>query len=64
MVSGFDVGLEMSGSIHAFNDMIDVMYHGGKMALLGILPEKAAVNWNKSYFQRTNHSRHLWKNDV
>ena len=30
MVGGFDVGLEMSGSINAFNDMIDVMYHGGK----------------------------------
>ncbi len=50
MVGGFDVGLEMSGSIHAFNDMIDVMYHGGKMALLGILPEKAAINWNKVIF--------------
>ncbi len=50
MVGGFDVGLEMSGSIHAFNDMIDVMYHGGKIALLGILPEKAGVNWNKIIF--------------
>ena len=50
MVGGFDVGLEMSGSINAFNDMIDVMYHGGKMALLGILPEKAGINWNKVIF--------------
>ena len=50
MVGGFDVGLEMSGSINAFNDMIDVMYHGGKMALLGILPEKAGLNWNKIIF--------------
>jgi threonine 3-dehydrogenase len=50
MVSGFDVGLEMSGSIHAFNDMIDVMYHGGKMALLGILPENAPINWTKVIF--------------
>jgi threonine 3-dehydrogenase len=50
MVGGFDVGLEMSGSPYAFNDMIDAMYHGGKMALLGILPEKAAINWNKIIF--------------
>ena len=50
MVGGFDVGLEMSGSINAFNDMIDVMYHGGKMALLGILPEKEGINWNKVIF--------------
>ncbi len=50
MVGGFDVGLEMSGSIHALNDMIEVMFHGGKIALLGILPEKAGINWNKVIF--------------
>lgn len=50
MVGGFDVGLEMSGSIHAFNDMIDVMYHGGNIALLGILPSNAGVDWNKIIF--------------
>jgi len=50
MVGGFDVGLEMSGSIHALNDMIDVMFHGGKIALLGILPENAGINWNKVIF--------------
>ena len=31
---GFDVGLEMSGNPRAFNDMLDCMYHGGKIALL------------------------------
>lgn len=50
MVGGFDVGLEMSGSINALNDMIEVMFHGGKIALLGILPEKAGINWNKVIF--------------
>jgi threonine 3-dehydrogenase len=50
MVGGFDVGLEMSGSIYAFNDMIDVMYHGGNIALLGILPSNAGVDWNKIIF--------------
>ena len=50
MRGGFDVGLEMSGNIKAFNDMIEVMYHGGNIALLGILPENAGVNWNKIIF--------------
>jgi threonine 3-dehydrogenase len=50
MKEGFDVGLEMSGNPQALNDMIDNMYHGGRIALLGIMPEKAAVDWNKVVF--------------
>ena len=50
MKEGFDVGLEMSGSPRALNDMIDNMYHGGRIALLGIMPEKAAIDWNKVVF--------------
>lgn len=50
MAEGFDVGLEMSGSPRALNDMIDNMAHGGRIALLGIMPEKAAVDWNKVVF--------------
>jgi len=50
MKEGFDVGLEMSGSPKALNDMIDVIVHGGKIALLGILPSSAAVNWEKVVF--------------
>ncbi len=50
MVGGFDVGLEMSGSIKALNDMIEVMYHGGNIALLGLLPANGAVDWNKIIF--------------
>jgi len=36
MSEGFDVGLEMSGDPQAFNDMLDNMCHGGKVAILGI----------------------------
>ncbi len=50
MKEGFDVGLEMSGSPRALNDMIDNMAHGGRIALLGIMPERAAVDWNKIIF--------------
>ena len=50
MREGFDVGLEMSGSSRALNDMIDVMFHGGKIALLGLLPANTGVNWEKVIF--------------
>ncbi|BBO74858.1 L-threonine 3-dehydrogenase [Desulfosarcina widdelii] len=36
MKEGFDVGLEMSGNIQAFRDMLQVMNYGGKVAILGI----------------------------
>jgi threonine 3-dehydrogenase len=50
MKEGFDVGLEMSGSPAALSDMIDNMFHGGRIALLGIMPDKAAIDWNKVVF--------------
>jgi threonine 3-dehydrogenase len=50
MKEGFDVGLEMSGNPRALADMIENMSHGGRIALLGIMPEKAAVDWNKVVF--------------
>ncbi len=50
MREGFDVGLEMSGNPQALNDMIDNMAHGGRIALLGIMPSTAAVDWNKVVF--------------
>lgn len=46
MREGFDVGLEMSGNPHAFNDMLDHMNHAGKVALLGFLPKETQINWN------------------
>jgi threonine 3-dehydrogenase len=51
MTEGFDVGLEMSGNASAFSGMIDAMNHGGKMALLGILPDGAGIDWTKVIFK-------------
>ncbi len=50
-MEGFDVGLEMSGNPHAFNDMLHCMYHGGKIALLGLLPAGAGIDWDKVIFK-------------
>ncbi|MEG2372482.1 MAG: L-threonine 3-dehydrogenase [Hydrogenoanaerobacterium sp.] len=44
---GFDIGLEMSGNSSAFNMMIDNMYNGGKIAVLGIQGTETVVPWNK-----------------
>jgi threonine 3-dehydrogenase len=45
MKEGFDVGMEMSGSPAALKDMIANMAHGGKIALLGILPP-TEIDWD------------------
>jgi len=50
MKEGFDIGLEMSGSGEAFQEMLASMCHGGKMALLGILPPNLAIDWNTVIF--------------
>jgi threonine 3-dehydrogenase len=50
MKEGFDVGLEMSGNAAALRDMIDNMTHGGRIALLGIIPEAASIDWHKVIF--------------
>ena len=49
--SGFDIGLEMSGNPNALQDMIRTMYHGGKIALLGILPNNTLVKWDEIIFK-------------
>lgn len=51
MLEGFDIGLEMSGNPAAFNDMLGVMNHGGHVAILGIPPEKTAIDWNQIIFK-------------
>ena len=51
MVEGFDVGLEMSGVPAAFRDMLDVMNHGGKVAMLGIPPGDTAIDWTHVIFK-------------
>lgn len=45
MKEGFDVGMEMSGSPQALQDMLRDMAHGGKIAMLGILPP-TAIDWD------------------
>ena len=49
-IHGFDVGLEMSGSPIAFNDMVAHMYKGANIAQLGILPAETHVNWSDIIF--------------
>tara|TARA_Y100000589_G_scaffold231906_1_gene219435 strand:- start:1890 stop:2918 length:1029 start_codon:yes stop_codon:yes gene_type:complete len=50
MDEGFDVGLEMSGNPSAFNDMLENMCHGGKIAMLGIPEKEMAIDWNTVVF--------------
>ena len=47
MTEGFDVGLEMSGAPAAFDQMVDVLLMGGRIAMLGIPPGKSQVDWSK-----------------
>ena len=51
MTEGFDVGLEMSGSGAALNQLLRAMNHGGKVALLGIPAAGVAVDWNDVIFK-------------
>ena len=51
MVAGFDIGLEVSGSPVAFDSMIKHMYNGGKISLLGILPDTTQIEWDKVIFK-------------
>ncbi len=51
MIEGFDVGLEMSGVPSAFNTLLEVMNHGGKVALLGIPPSDTVIDWNNVIFK-------------
>jgi threonine 3-dehydrogenase len=51
MKQGFDVGLEMSGSQKAFDQMVDALIMGGKIALLGIPPGMSPVDWSRIVFK-------------
>ena len=52
MKEGFDVALEMSGNPKAFDDILPNMFHGGKIAVLGIMPSNAAIDWNTIVFDQ------------
>ncbi|NDV46221.1 L-threonine 3-dehydrogenase [Paludibacter sp. 221] len=62
---GFDVGLEMSGSPVAFREMVENMYNGSKISLLGILPSNTTVDWNKIIFKSLTlkgiYGREMWE---
>jgi len=51
MTEGFDVGLEMSGSERAFNQLLGVMNHGGNVAVLGIPPGKVTLDLDTVIFK-------------
>ncbi|HJV90876.1 MAG TPA: L-threonine 3-dehydrogenase, partial [Holophagaceae bacterium] len=51
MTEGFDVGLEMSGNARAFKQMLETMNHGGKIAMLGIMPGEQAIDWSQVIFK-------------
>ncbi len=51
MEEGFDVGMEMSGNPVAFEDMLESMNHGGKVAVLGIPPNDTRIDWNQVIFK-------------
>src|SRR5260370_41160675 len=52
MKEGFDLAIEMSGSPKAFADILPNMFHGGKIALLGIMPGSAVIDWNVVVFNQ------------
>ena len=51
MHEGFDIGLEMSGAPQAFDQMVDHMIVGGKIAMLGIPAKATTVDWNRVIFK-------------
>jgi threonine 3-dehydrogenase len=51
MKEGFDIGLEMSGSQIALDQMIETLVMGGRIALLGIPPGKSPVDWSRIVFK-------------
>jgi threonine 3-dehydrogenase len=62
---GFDIGLEMSGSPKAFVDMINNMYNGSSISLLGILPSNFEVPWSDIIFKAITlkgiYGREMWE---
>jgi threonine 3-dehydrogenase len=51
MKQGFDVGMEMSGNQMAFDQMVEAMTMGGRIAMLGIPPGKSPVDWSRIVFK-------------
>jgi threonine 3-dehydrogenase len=50
MREGFDVAMEMSGHPSSLDTILRNTRHGGKIALLGIMPENTKIDWNTVVF--------------
>jgi len=51
LAQGFDVGLEMSGNPAGFDQMVEALVMGGRIAMLGIPPGKTQVDWSRIVFK-------------
>lgn len=47
MKEGSDIGLEMSGSPRAVEDMLATMNHGGRIAMLGLPNGPYPIDWSR-----------------
>src|SRR5208283_2563176 len=52
MTEGFDVALEMSAAPAAFDQLVDAVITGGRVALLGLSAKPMLVDWNKVIFKQ------------
>lgn len=49
--NGFTVGMEMSGHPDGLKTLLETAQHGGKIALLGILPPNCTIDWDLIIFK-------------
>ncbi len=61
MKEGFDVGLEMSGSEAAFNQMLANLSHGGKISMLGLPSNAMRIDWNCVVFNMLTIKGIYWR---
>ena len=65
MVEGFDVAMEMSGSVPALMQMLPVMRNGGKIALLGLFGQTPAIEMDtiilKGLTLQGNYGRRMYE---
>lgn len=49
--SGFTIGLEMSGHAGGLSTLLEKVRHGGKIALLGLIPQGVGIDWDLVIFK-------------
>lgn len=49
--SGFTIGLEMSGHPNGLSTLLEKVRHGGKIALLGLIPHGTGIDWDLVIFK-------------